>query len=358
MLAFSGLACQPTAEHEDVARAAGGDACEALSGQTIRFIVPFSAGGGYDVYARLLKPSLEEALGARIVVENRTGAGGRLGARVIRDADPDGRTLGLLNGYSLLVNELAEGATGLHPVLDFTVLGRIAPGDLVWVSRAGSGFTTIEDILGSHGTPILFGSNGVSSSGFVAASVAAELLGVDVSYIIGYPGTRESSLGLMRGEFDIGASTFESVRDLVDAGDLILLLQLSDVGREPHPALTDTPVLEGRDGLAARIARERGEDPARNIALAAAVAALFEVGRLVVGPPGLDPDLGGCLSENLARVARAPDFLAATERAQRVVDFAAPATLVAQLEASEAEWEPLTAIFRRHAELARGDRIR
>jgi tripartite-type tricarboxylate transporter receptor subunit TctC len=328
-----------------------------LEGQTVRWIVPFSAGGGYDVYSRLLKPFYEEALGARIIIENRDGAGGRLGARVLRDAEPDGRTLGIVNGFGLLVMGLAEGVTGLHPVDDFTVLGRVAVGDPVWVTTPGSVFTSMEDVLAYRGAvPILFGVNGVSGTGFVAASVTADLLGIDATYLVGYPGTRESSLGLMRGEFDLGAFAFESIRDRVEAGDLIPLLRLSRIGTELDPLLTGVPVLAGMDGLAARVARERGEDPETSGARAAALSGIFEVGRLVAAPPGLEPDLAECLSSRLAQVVADPRFRDVARRARRALDFAEPATLAAELEATEEGRLSLTAVLRRHAALALGAR--
>lgn len=355
LLVVSSVGCQQQEATGRGGEVDGIDACGELVGQTIRWIVPFSAGGGYDVYSRLLKPFYEESLGAAIVVENRSGAGGRLGARVLRDAEPDGRTLGVVNAYALLVMAIAEGVTGLDPVDDFTVLGRLAVGDPVWVAAPGSGFTSIEDVLAHRGkAPILFGTNGVSGTGFVAASVAADLLGVDVTYIVGYPGTRESSLGLIRGEFDVGAFTFESIQDRVEAGDLTPILLISSAGAGLHPSLTGVPVLAGRDGLAARVARERGGDPDVSVARAAALAGIFEVGRLVVAPPGLEPDLVECLSARLAGVARDPEFRDAAQRARRALDFAEPARVAAELESTQQERLLLADVLRRHASLAGG----
>jgi tripartite-type tricarboxylate transporter receptor subunit TctC len=354
LLAASVVGCQAHDVAERAPEGVGSDACAALAGETVRFIVPYSAGGGYDVYARLLTPFYEDALGASIVVENRTGAGGRLGSRLVRDAEPDGRTLGIVNAFSLIVMGLAEGVTGVDPVDDFTVLGRVAVADPVWVTRPESGFTSIEDVLAARdGRPILFGLNDVSGTAFVAASVGAELLGLDVNYILGYPGTRENSIGLMRGEFDVGAFTFESIRDRVEAGDLVPLLRISDVGAGSHPSLADVPVLSGRDGLAARLARERGEDAEAAVTRAAALSRMFEAGRLVVAPSGLAPDLAECLSARLARVVRDSEFRAAAQRAGRSLAFADPTTLVAELEATEEERASLGEVLRHHAALAR-----
>ncbi len=103
------------------------EGCPGVAGETIRWIVPFSPGGGYDVYSRLLEPFYEEAIGAEIVIQNRVGAGGRIGARAVRDSEPDGTTLRLVNAFALLVGEMTGETSGLDPLAGFTVLGRLSP---------------------------------------------------------------------------------------------------------------------------------------------------------------------------------------------------------------------------------------
>ena len=331
------------------------EGCPGVAGETVRWIVPFSPGGGYDVYSRLLEPFYEEAIGAQIVIENRAGAGDRVGARAIRDAEPDGRTLGVLNAYSLLVMELSEGLSGLHLVNDFTVLGRISTANPVWVTNPGSPYRSVEDLLVRAGDePILVGLLDVGGTGFTSVSVAAELLGPDVAYLTGYPGSRESSLGLIRGEFDLAGQTFDSLRDRIEAGDLIPILQISASGNSDHPALRGIPHLAGPNGLAARSARERGMDPELAIARATALSRIFEAGRLVVAPPGLPPSLGSCLSSRLEEAVSDSAFVSAASRAQRPLAFERPAIIAAELLATQSQRRSLAPVLRRHAEIARG----
>ena len=141
------LGCSPYGDEAPQIANASSRGCLGVEGRTIRWIVPFTPGGGYDVYSRLLEPLYEEAIGAEILIQNRVGAGGRVGARAVRDAEPDGRTLGLLNAYSLLVGELSGDLSGLNPVEDFTVLGRISPSSPVWVTGSGSRYGTVDDVL-------------------------------------------------------------------------------------------------------------------------------------------------------------------------------------------------------------------
>ena len=98
VLAVLVVACRPVGNETAGISSDAAGACPGLAGERVRWIVPYSPGGGYDVYSRLLEPFYEEAIGAEIVVENRPGIGGRAGVRMIRDADPDGLTLGIVNG--------------------------------------------------------------------------------------------------------------------------------------------------------------------------------------------------------------------------------------------------------------------
>ena len=331
------------------------EGCFPVEGQTVRWIVPTSAGGGQDVLSRLLEPSLERAIGAQIVIENRVGGGGSRGARTVRDADADGRTLGIINGTGRLVAELSGDARGLHPLDDFTMLGRITVEDPVWMVGPESPFQRVEDLWGgATGEPIVLGITDVGGSGFVFVSVAAELLGLDVRYLPGYPGGREYALGLIRAEYDVGGFSFESVRDRVEAGDLIPILQISDGPVSDHPSLLGIPALAGPDGVAAKRAAARGADAEAATAQARALAQLFDFGRVVVAPPGLPEELERCLTAGLAEAVADSAFLAAASRARRTIHFAARDDLSAQLEAWSDEWPRLEPILERHLEMARG----
>ena len=321
----------------------------------MRFIVPHSAGGGYDVYARLLEPYLERRLGVEIVVENRSGAGGRVGARTVRDATPDGRTLGILNATSLMVSELASDLTGLDPFEAFTVLGRIARSEAVLATAVEGDLETIGSVAArSQEAPILVGMTDVGSVSFASVSVVSELLEMEVRYLAGYPGSRETSLGLIRGEYDLGGFTLESVWDRVTAGDLRPVLQIASVPLTDDPLLADVPVLGGPAGIAARAAHARGDDQTGSVALAEALIGMYDAGRIVVAPPGLPDDLGVCLSGALAGIAVDEEFLTAAALAGRSIAYQAPESLTETMEATRSDRRMLAPILRRHIELARG----
>src|SRR5206468_12097010 len=89
----------------------------------IRLIVPFAAGGNADFVARLVGESMAHTLGHPIVVENRAGAGGSLGADMVAKAAPDGYTLLLGSNGPLTVNPFVQAKLGYDPLKDFAPVG-------------------------------------------------------------------------------------------------------------------------------------------------------------------------------------------------------------------------------------------
>lgn len=87
-----------------------GAAAQQFPTKPIRIVVPFSAGSGSDVFARTLGPRFTEAWGQQIVVENREGAGGMIGAQFVAKAAPDGHTLLLANAMGRITEPLRQAA--------------------------------------------------------------------------------------------------------------------------------------------------------------------------------------------------------------------------------------------------------
>src|SRR5687767_15950298 len=79
-----------------------------FSGKTVRFVVGFGAGGGYDSYARMLAPYLSKTLGAKVIVENRPGAGGLVALNGVYISPPDGLTMMIVNGTAAVFSQLTD----------------------------------------------------------------------------------------------------------------------------------------------------------------------------------------------------------------------------------------------------------
>jgi tripartite-type tricarboxylate transporter receptor subunit TctC len=291
--------------------------CPGLAGETVRWIVPTRPGGGYDAYSRLLQPFLEQALSVRVVIENRPEAGGIVGAMAIRDAAPDGRTLGIINASGLLAANVAGAGKAPDPATDFTILASIVSNHVVMFSGRESGITDIDNLLTLSATrPIVAGVRDAGSASFYSVPVAAAVLGFDYELVTGYVGSAARILALMRGEVDIVVGHYDSVHGQVQAGELVPLLQLTDGGGSELAA----PRLAGPDGLARQRATLDGRSPERAAEDAAALAALVGAGRLAVAPPGLSGPLAACLDAAFGQILGSAEFKAAAERARLGVD--------------------------------------
>ena len=311
--------------------------CPGTAGKVARWIVPYSPGGGYDIYARLIEPFLEAKLGAEIVVDNMPGAAGMVGARALQQAAPDGLTLGILNAPGLLTATLSNPSLSLNPAEDFTILGRVARNQTIWATGARSGLRTIEDVLSVARTrPIIVGITEVASNNFVSLAVGAYLLGIRVEYVPGFAGSRESSLALLRGDIDLSSYTFGSVLDHIDNGDLRPLLQITHRRIAPHGSLENVPLLAGDDGLAARRAGELQREESEAAATADALTGFVEAGRVIAAPPSLRGGLLRCLDQRLHEVMTDPEFEAAAARANRTLDVAAAAAATEEIRAAAA----------------------
>ncbi len=347
-------ACSPAPDDPAGEEAALLASCPGLAGQTIRWVVPYTPGGGYDVYSRIIEPHYERALGAEIVVENRTGAAGRIGARIVQDAPPDGRTMGIVNGSGLVIEGMLEPDVGLHPLDDFTALARVSVSHPVLMAGPASPYQNWAQIRDrTDSTPLVFGTAGVGGSSWVWAMLSAEVLSLNLVYVTGYPGTRQSSLALIRGDVDLAGMTWDSVRDRTESGDLRPVLQLTPHPHDSEPLLRDVPHVAGPDGVAAERARARGEDPAHRSAQAEALVRILAMGRLVVAPPRMDPVLASCLRDRLAQVLHDPAFVADMRRAKRELTYGDPAVLAAHLAETETDRDALRRYFLKHVDAIR-----
>ena len=299
--------------------------CPHVAGRRIRWIVPYALGGGYDLESRLLEPVLEEILGAQIVLENRTGAAGVIGSRALAQAGKDGLTLGILNGSGILIAALGGENGAPHPLRDLTVLARIGRNRNVVVTGSQSPLHTVEDLIEVSAKRPLLAAAAIGSTSFVSTVVMADLLHMNVRPLLGYNGSGGSALAAMRGDVDILSYTYDSLRPLIENGDLRPLLQVADAPSSSHPALANVPLLGGTSGWAVRRANESGrsarvaEDDARGL------STLLGAGRVVAAPSGLPTEVSRCLEQALAEALGDPRFATSVARSGRTLDVASGA---------------------------------
>ena len=298
-------------------RAAGSPQSSCLQGRRIRWLVGWTPGGGYDAYARLVEPLLERALGAEVVIDNQPGAAGRLAAVTLSRARPDGRTIGILDGPGLLWGS-ASGDPG-SPDLegDFTLLARIARPPAVLSASARSGIRSVGGLLAAATQRrLVFGSTAPGSQNFVNAAVMAAVLGIEPNFVVGYPGSREVLMGLVRGDFDLTSLTVETAIDQIKSGDAIPLVTV--VPEVTSAVFDDVPSLDGPKGLI-RTQPKLFADPDRAALLVDALAGYLGAGRLIAAPAKLPDETRLCLADALRSVLSGPELQASAQRAGRAL---------------------------------------
>lgn len=254
--------------------------CSSLEGKTMTLVVPYSPGGGYDVYARMIAPALERAIGSTVVVQNQPGAGGLLAINGIVNAEPDGTTIALANGTGLASSILggAEGAT--FDFDDLSYIGRVGAEDSLLLTTVEGPYDTWDDVVESEG--FRFGSSGVGASDYILPTVLMEAFPLQGAEIItGFPGQSEVLLALAQGDVDGLSKPGDTSRPGIEAGEHVPVLSMT---MDPPADYASEATYVGEMEL----------DERQEMLLTSHVA-VNEMGRPLVAPPGMEPELLGCL---------------------------------------------------------------
>jgi tripartite-type tricarboxylate transporter receptor subunit TctC len=303
----------------------GGGDCSMFDGETVTLVVPYSPGGGYDSYARIVAPYLAKELGAQVVVENQEGAGGLLAINNLMAAKPDGTRLAIMNGVGVAGGALA-GAEGVQFALeDLSVIGRVAEQKPVFVVGGGTEYQTVEDVQAAES--FQFASTGPGAADFVNASLLIQILGLDGRVVTGFDGSDESELAVVRGDVDGQTGDLDSRLSAIEAGDQRPILVLD---AERAKDLPDIPALSELD---------LGQ---QEQALAESLIDLSAFGRPVVGPPGLPEDRLTCLRQALQQSVESPKLLDEANKQERPLSWLSGAELderVQRLSDAPAEFQ-------------------
>jgi tripartite-type tricarboxylate transporter receptor subunit TctC len=166
----------------------------------IRLIVPFSPGAGTDTVARFVAQKLAESMGATIVVENRTGAGGAIGAAEAAKAEPDGYTLLFVASPFTTVAASAK-TPGYDPVRQFVPVAPIAAGPLAFVVNPGVPAATMREFIAyarQNPGKVNYGSAGPGSVNHLALELFKARTGTDIVHVP-YRGIADATKDLLGG---------------------------------------------------------------------------------------------------------------------------------------------------------------
>jgi tripartite-type tricarboxylate transporter receptor subunit TctC len=280
------------------------------AGKVIKFLIPYSPGGGYDEYVRMMAPYMEEFTGARIDVQNLPGAGGMRGVNELYASPNNGLIIGILNGSALITSAMA-GIKGAEYELDkFEYLGRVVADPRVLVLTGKSGFTSFDEFLDPQ-SPIKIGATGLGGSTYVDAVIAKEAFGLDYEVIHGFDSSPIIRQSMLRGNIVGTWGSWGSAEDGVKSGMEFVLLQS---GQKRLADLADVPtVFEYADKTA---------DPARTRAILTAWDALIAVGRSIAAPPGTSAENVKFLRDAFDYALHNPELIATSEKNGRLFDYA------------------------------------
>ncbi len=172
--------------------------------RTIRLVVPFTPGGSTDILARALAPKLAAALGQNVIVDNKPGAGGSLGAAEVAHAAPDGQTLLMGHIGTLAVNATLYPKLAYDPVKSFAPVAWVARVPNVLVVNAASGIMSLKDLVArAKANPgrLSYSSGGNGSAAHIGFEYFKLRAGIFMAHIP-YRGTAPSVTDLLGGQVD------------------------------------------------------------------------------------------------------------------------------------------------------------
>jgi tripartite-type tricarboxylate transporter receptor subunit TctC len=214
---------------------------QAWPSRALRIIVPFTPGGPTDVVARILGHGLSASLGQPVVIENRGGAGGNIGAALAARAAPDGYSL-MVHSTGFVVNASLFRNPGYDPLRDFAPISEVGASPDLFLARAESTVRSLDDLLArARATPdgMHFTNPGTGSTPHLASERLAILRGVRFVQVA-HPSAALAVQALLAGTTEIGATALASSHAQIQAGRL---RALALTGPERWPELPDVPTM-------------------------------------------------------------------------------------------------------------------
>ena len=281
-----------------------------FAGKTIKLIVGFPPGGGYDVYARLLAKHLPQHVPGNptVIVSNMPGAGSLTLTNYLYNVAPkDGTEIGSVETF--IPFEAYFMGVGV----------RFDPAQFSWIAALNSEMTTcavwheskvktFQDLFANEAT---FGATGSGAPPVTEPKVVNSVLQTKMKVITGYPGTSDIFLAMERGEIDgicgVGWTTLVSTRgEWFSEGKLRVLVQNAI---ERHPSLPDTPIL-----------LDFAKAPEQR-ALLTLLASPHRIGRPYLAPPGLPADRLEILRKAFGAATSNQAFLDEAQKAKLAINF-------------------------------------
>lgn len=282
---------------------------------SIRLVVAFPPGGGTDGAARLVAEKLAAELGQAVVVENRAGTGGVIGAQSVARARPDGYTLLFGTGAELLVNPATRKTAPYELLRDFVPVAEVGRVAFALVAPAASANHSLPELVAAAKArpgALNYASFGIGSTNHLIGELFLRAAGIQATHVP-FQGSQQAMASLLAGDMDFAFDTVAVVLPQIRAGKLRALATPSP---RRLPLLPDVPTLQelGYDGL------------------------VTEGWMGVFAPAGTPEVIVKTLATALDKVLRAPDLQARLEGRGVAVSAADGRQFTRKLQAELSTW--------------------
>src|SRR5437870_2168135 len=210
--------------------------------QTLKIVVPFVAGGGVDVVARIIAPNLSEELGQPVIIENRGGAGGMIGAAAVAQPPPDGYTLLVGTGSTHGTNSSVYSHLPYDPVRDFTPIVLISSSPLLLIVPPPLPAKSVGELIAlarSKRGELSFGSYGTGSINHLGAELFNSMAGIQANHVP-YRGSAPAMTDLIAGRLNYMFDGVSTSLGYLQAGTIRML---GVAGPTRSPVLPDQPTI-------------------------------------------------------------------------------------------------------------------
>jgi len=281
----------------------------------VRMIVPFPPGGGTDLLARVLAPKLGEMLGQQVVVDNRPGAGGTLGSRLMLDAQPDGHTILLGTTSTHAIGPHLYSKPPYDPVRDFSPIALVSSTPTVMVIGAALPPTSVKELIAyakARPGTLNFGSSGIGTQYHLSGELLKLLTGINIVHIP-YKGSALVYPDIFSGQIALLFDTPSVAGPFIKAGRV---RALGVTGLKRTPVLPDVPT----------------------IAEAGVAGYNADLWFCLTGPAGLPAAIATRIAEDLAKVVRLPEVKDRLDQQGMDATPGTPAALKPFLVEQNAQW--------------------
>ncbi|MBK8323214.1 MAG: tripartite tricarboxylate transporter substrate binding protein [Betaproteobacteria bacterium] len=210
--------------------------------KAIKLIVPFAVGGIADTFARVIGQKLSDLWGQPVVVENRTGAGGNIGADLVAKAAPDGYTILMSNIGTHAVNVHLMKTMPFDPVKDFVPIAHVLDAEGLLVVHPDVKAKNVTDVIAlakAQPGKLTYASGGTGTTSHLAGEMFKSAAKVDIVHVP-YKGNSPAITDLVGGQTTMAFATMPTVMPMVKAGRL---RALAVIGTTRAVALPDVPTV-------------------------------------------------------------------------------------------------------------------